>query len=78
MKHAIAAGEWRSFIKSMVNQSVTVILERETLQAQLQASRAEQVKQMKAGKQQVQELQDNADYQAEQLIDLQNQVGVHP
>ena len=76
----------------MVNQSVAVSLERETLQAQLQgrqaekeallqqveASRAEQVKQMKAGKQQVQELQDNADYQAEQLMDLQNQVGVYP
>ena len=69
-----SAGEWRSFIKGLVNQSVSVSLEREALLQQAEASQAERGRERQAAQQLVQELQDNAAYQAEQLMELQNQV----
>ena len=82
------AGEWRSFIKGLVNQSVSVSLDREALLQQIESSKvdrdalldqievskAERLMEVQAAKQQVQELQDNSAYQAEQLMELQNQV----
>ena len=71
---ASLSAEWKAFIKGLVNRTVSAGLERDSLAEQLAESRKQVASERRSGKEQLQVLQNNADYQAEQLMDLQNQV----